>query len=487
MSEHLEKVFKSYQEGNINKYMLKKLTDIISSGVSDDLCEDLISDAQEASDAGVNSDKEYNVYFFAGHFVDDILQDTFGINSSPKQKKDICSHIVSHCEDEKYSLKDLTDFRILIHNWLCDQLEKRAYPNIGGEPPRMPQYDMNKWVTTLKKIYSSLRAQKMSKNDAFRRFTKDWDSDEKYDFESWMRYFEEGTPDKYNVRVASIVKEALGSELPPMPSSWYVDRAQDRPNMSTFKTPQKTEREKKIEEARQLKVKMRSRLRSLKKLVERYCDILSHQDIDAIYDEMYSLDKSINRLDVYASLQDRIIRSASKLEMIGFDEGAKLLKEAVEPNAPSNEEVLQSLPAPVDPSPDSTSHAPHVDINTIINRLAGVSKKLKSRDTIRELASIDILLNDLGLASYFPEITDAQSKLIESYGYASNKIESIIAKLRGSGTTTPQSAVAPMGQAPVQPPVPQSPALSPQKVDKGEIMDKPVGEVKQTLPPKQEG
>ena len=51
---------------------------------------------------------------------------------------------------------------------------------------------------------------------------------------------------------------------------------------------------------------------------------------------------------------------------------------------------------------------------------------------IRELATIDILLNELGLASYFTELTDAQSHLIEAFGYASNKVESAISKLRGT-------------------------------------------------------
>lgn len=499
MSNHYaEKILEAYKSGTINKYMLKKLLSVVESGVTEDLCGELLADAQEASSAGVHSDEDYNAYFFAGNFVDEILNDTFGIKSSPENKKEICRYIVSN-KGEDYTLDNLTDYRLLIHKWLCDRLDKKAHPNIGGMPDRMPQYNIDKWISTLKNIYSSLRAQKISREDAINRHTASWDVDEKHNFKSWMRYFEEGTPEKYNVKVAQLVKEALGtSELPPLPQSWYVRNDEERPSISTYKKPEQTEKERSFEQAKLLKSKMRSRLRSLKRLVEKYCDVLSSQNLDHVYDEMYALDKSINKLDVYASIEDCIIRSANRMERMGFPEGANFLKTAVEPEANSkqqegNEDVLQALPPAVPQEPDLPQQA-KVGVDTIINRLAGVSKKLKSRDTIRELASIDILLNDIGLASYFPELTDAQSKLIEAYGYASNKIEAIIAKLRGTGTTSPQSMTptpqgkkAPSPQQPVLPPATvQTPAKTPKKMETGDMMEKPVGEIQQTLPEKKE-
>jgi len=493
MSNHYaEKILEAYKAGAINKYMLKKLLSVIESGVTEDLCGELLLDAQAASDAGVHSDDDYSAYFFAGNFVDEILDDTFGIKASPEHKKDVCRYIVSN-KSEDYTLDNLTDYRLLIHKWLCDRLDKKAHPNMGGMPERRPQYNIDKWISTLKKIYASLRTQEMSREDAINRHTASWDVDERYNFRSWVRYFEEGTPEKYNVKVAHLNKEALDIDLPALPQSWYA-RDEERPSISTFKKPEQTEREKSFEQAKMLKLKMRSRLRSLRRLVEKYCDALSSQNLDHIYDEMFALDKSINKLDVYASIEDCVIRSANRMERFGFPEGAVFLKTAVEPQQSSgNEDVLQALPPAVPQEPDLPQQA-KVGVDTIINRLAGVSKKLKSRDTIRELASIDILLNDIGLASYFPELTDAQSKLIEAYGYASNKIEAIIAKLRGTGTTTPQSMKptpqgksAPSPQQPVLPPATvQTPAKAPKKMETGGLMEKPVGEVQQTLPEKKE-
>ena len=60
---------------------------------------------------------------------------------------------------------------------------------------------------------------------------------------------------------------------------------------------------------------------------------------------MYALDKSINKLNVYASLQDRTIRSANKMNELGFKEAADfLLKVAQEP-------LLEALPEGISPQP----------------------------------------------------------------------------------------------------------------------------------------
>lgn len=486
---YAKKILDAYKAGNINKFMFKKLIGVISSGVSDSLCDELLVDARDASTAGVHSEEDYNAYFFAGNFVDEILDDTFGMKVSPDHKKDICKHIMSS-RGEDYALDSLVDYRILIHEWLTSRLSKNAHPNIGGSnPDREKEYDMDKWVSALKKIYSSLRVNDISREDAIVKYTAKWDEAEKHNFLAWVRYFEEGTPEKYNIKTAYLKKEALDIAMPPLPAAWQSRLTDSRPSISTHKKPEQTAKERNMGNAKLLKLKMRSRLRALKRLIEKYNDALSHQNVDNVYDEMYTLEKSINKLDVYASIEDCIIRSANRIERMGFAEGASLLKSAAEEGVQQDEKLLESLPDQVPAAPDMQNGQPQADVEAIINRLAGLSKKLKSRDTIRELATVDILLNELGLASYFPELTDAQAKLIEAYGYASNKIESIIAKLRGSGKAEsippPPNGGAPLaGEMPSVAPV-QSPKVQ-KKVETGDMMGKPMGEAKRVLPEKKE-
>ncbi len=476
------KIVRAFQEGTINDYMRRRLHEATQKGMSDALIDELVADAQYASDLGVDNDEDYNAYFFIIRFADDILDDTFGMKVDPMRKKDLHHFMMKHRRGGEYKLDDLTDHRLLIHKWLCDRLSKKAYPNIAGKENREPIYDVDRWISALKNIYASLHAKKLDRQEAIDHFTLDWDSDEKQKFVNWMRYYEDGTTEKYNVKTAKFIKEAFEPAYS-LPESWVSkeDRADDKMYMSTRQqNRERTRREEELHKANRFKNQMKARLRSFKRLVEKYNDILPKQDLDHIYDELYKLEKSVSKLDVYASIQDCIIRSANRMSKFGFDEGAEFLhKIAAEPEV--GEDVMQSLPEGASKEPNlPPQSAQMTNVQSVINRLEAISKALKSRDMIRELASIDILLNEMGMASYFPELTDAQAKLIESFGYASNKVENIVAKLRGSGTSKPKEPVPPAAPVPALAVPPSPPAAKP--IDTGELMSKPVGEVKKELP-----
>lgn len=490
MTNKYEKiVHASYENGKLNRYMRDRLLRIDSRGITDDLINEIEQDAEDASYAGVNSDRDYNIYFFIVRFADDMLKDTFGMSVDPDRKKDLYSYVLSHNNDENYSFDNLVDYMILIHKWLCNNMSKRAYPNTVGKDNREPLYSLDKWIDTLKSIYSALHFNKVSKAEAIEYFTRDFETDERKKFINWMKYYEDGNTEKYNVKNANFIKEAFGQDIS-IPQSWLKpeDRASDgQPQMSTRKDKEQTKREKELEKAKVFKTKMRGRLRSFKKLLERYHDILSKQDLDHVYDELYALEKSVSKLDVYASMQDCIIRSANRLEKIGFSEGADFLHKCADESVDGD--VIEAIPPTGSQVPNlPQSSVEMTNMQEVIRRLEVTSKALKSRDMIRELASIDILLNEMGLASYFPELSFAQSKLIEAFGYASNKVEDIVAKLRGSGTPSAGTIEQKMPEPPKQvipapPAIPTPPAPAPKKtLDTNEIMSKPMPEVKEKLP-----
>ena len=103
-NECIEAVKAAYTDGRLNPYMVKKLLDAAKDGMDQNLVEELVDDAQNASDAGVNNDREYSIYFFTGRFADDILGDTFGMKVEPSRKKDLCHYIMSHKDDKNYKL-----------------------------------------------------------------------------------------------------------------------------------------------------------------------------------------------------------------------------------------------------------------------------------------------------------------------------------------------------------------------------------------------
>ena len=467
------KIMQSFEDGKINKYMCDKLTHAVEQGVNDNLIDDLLDDAQNASDFGVTGDRDYNIYFFINNLTDDILNDTFDIKLDDDKKKELYRHIFAHKDDEKYKFDNLTDFRLLIYDWLCNKFSKKAYPNISGKNDREPVYDVDKWISTLKNIYNFVRSEMMEKDSAIKQCTQDWESEEKQHFINWLNYYEAGNMEKYNVKNAQLKTEADLVDFQ-MPKSWVKDdgRNNPAPQLTTQKldddVKRKTKREKELDMAKIYKIRMRSRLDALQKLVDKYSDILPKQNLENIYKEIQSLRNSVSKLDVYASMKDCTYRSANIIRKFGFSEGAEFLeKMAEEDNA-------------------TDARNPQTNANAAISRLEIVSKTLNARDIIRELASIDILLNELGIASYFPELSLSQAKLIEAFSYSSNKIEDIIANLRGGGVNRMK---APEMKAPaIKPPeiktktteVKTVPPTKP--MDTGEIMHKPIGEVKQELP-----
>ena len=488
------KIMNAYMLGGINSYMAKRLMKANEFGMTDQLLDDALSDASSVSKLKIESDRDYCLNFFTSHFIDDILNHTFDLKISPEDKKQLCEYILDHKGDDNYEFDNLTDFRILIHKWLNNKHLKKAYPNTSGKTDKESTYDVNKWINTVKIIYSLVKDKDTDKQSAIEFSTLDWDADEKYKFTNWLNYYESGNTEKYNVKTA-IQKNAIDYNDLGLPSYLLDPNTRSNTLPSHLQQPnvKHTKKEKELERARAYRRKMKSRLISLKRLIDKYNDILPHQSVDQLYDEMYSLDKSISKLNVYASMQDCTIRTANKMNKIGFSEGASvLLSLAQEPL--SVEPALESLPSPKSSEPDLQAGKSKVDIKNIISRLEALSKTLKSRDTIRELASIDILLNEIGMASYFPELTDAQSKLIDSYGYSSNRIESIIAKLRGtgkssSGDTTPvtpkqESPMPAPSSAPQPAPIPPPISAKPveEKINTEELRSKPVGEVQKTLP-----
>lgn len=496
MTNYSQLIADAHANGELNSYMANKLSKASEFGMTDEVFEQALDDAKSASKTGVECDEDHCLHFFIISNADDWLDDTFGKHISVDEKEQLCGYIMSN-RDGKYKLDNLTDFRILTHKWLCDKHDKVAYPNTMGKEDREPVYDLKKWVDTVKVVYSLLKDKGITREAAINIATADWNNDERFKFNNWLRYYESGNTEKYQVKTSNLKKQALDIDDLNLPAHLLDPKTRSN-NLESLtqaepKSEKKTKKEEELERAKELKRKMRSRLMSFKRLLDKYNDALPHQSLDSLQDEMYALDKSLSKLNIYASVQDRIVRSAAMAQRLGFHEGADLLykvaQEPVEPKempeegeSPKAEEsVIESLPeaVPSDPNLPVGSEA-MTDVQTIINRLEGVSKKLKSRDTIRELASIDILLNELGMASYFPELTDAQSKLIEAYSYASNKIEGIVAKLRGTGTVRsvdkgPDTPAA----GPMQP---QPRQQKPQNIDKRQIQQQPVGRVQKELP-----
>jgi hypothetical protein len=74
----------------------------------------------------------------------------------------------------------------------------------------------------------------------------------------------------------------------------------------------------------------------------------------------------------------------------------------------------------------------NISVSDVVSKLEDLAKVFKTREIPRQLGIIDMMLDSLGLASYFPSLSEATNKALESNNYISTRVEDILSKLRGS-------------------------------------------------------
>lgn len=483
MSKHSKKIIDAFKGGFINSFLVDKLNKALDDNIPDAVVDMALDDAKGATSMGVENDYDYNLNYYINHLLDDILDDTFDISLDSSEKEELKKFLFNNRKNPKYNLSNLTDLRILINSWLSNSVSKKAYPNVGvGIHNRSQTYDLSRWIDALKKIYDLNRTGRMDKIAATNMVISDWDSTEQYKFLQWMKFYEADNTMKYNIKTANFT----------MPNAWMTpeQRASDSSNLTTFQAKKDQDKQNSINKRKQ----MRSRISSIRKLLGEYSDLnpVSHDHISELLSMLTSLEARVMSLQTEAMVKSCIVKTANIMANRGFNKGASELYKIAEeplPGVPSEEKEVKP-------------QAKNVD--GVIKKLEEISKFLKSRQIIRELAATDLNLDDLGIASYFPEIGDSQSRLIESFGYASNRIESVIAKLRGTGGSeialqqndnekskklqekelsdiNKSKEIVQPPQAPVKEKSVPTPAQD-EKIKTNDLMEKPVGEVKTQLP-----
>jgi hypothetical protein len=77
----------------------------------------------------------------------------------------------------------------------------------------------------------------------------------------------------------------------------------------------------------------------------------------------------------------------------------------------------------------------NLKVDDVVAKLEDLAKVFKTREIPRQLAIVDMMLDQLGFASFFPSLSEATNKSLESNNYISTRVEDIISKLRGAMVT----------------------------------------------------
>jgi len=75
----------------------------------------------------------------------------------------------------------------------------------------------------------------------------------------------------------------------------------------------------------------------------------------------------------------------------------------------------------------------NVTINDLIKKLDGLAQAYRIRETTRQLTVVDLMMQQLGISSYFSNLSEAINKAYDSNQYILTRVEDILARLRGAG------------------------------------------------------
>lgn len=297
-------------------YAKDMISNISGDGMTDELWNIVHNDADVLSKIQINSERDRNLYFYLDNFITDLCEE-FECSEFDKQK--VLANSFKKLRDKENV--DLTDIRKAVYDSLGKK-RKFAYPNIKGthDENAIPQYDVNKWISTLSEIYAAIYAGQ-DRNAAAEKALKEWSPMEKSNFENWVRYYEHNDHEKYG-----IAKSAAGTIVPSFskPTFHPGDIQEDLERKGPG-------RPKKIKSPEQDKMDLINRLNSAIKILDGFSTIWPRDVWRRLSEMLFDLKSEILPLKTTATMVDCIMRTANKLEKFGFSEGAKELVKIAQP------------------------------------------------------------------------------------------------------------------------------------------------------------
>lgn len=114
-----------------------------------------------------------------------------------------------------------------------------------------------------------------------------------------------------------------------------------------------------------------------------------------------------------------------------------LLDPSLSPEASQIKSEDMDIERPINEMEDPFEAAlAHVTVQDLVDRMEAVCSLYRKREMARQLAIIDLMMDRLGIASFFPSQAEAMKSALESNQYCQTRVEDNLAKIRGI-TTTP--------------------------------------------------
>lgn len=383
-------------------------------------------------------------------------------------------------------LKTENDLYFYITSIIIDKnsMKKVAYPMGENYFFKNPfyGYDLQSWANCVHKIYESVYKDGADYSDSVVKYSSNIfkDDEERNNFLSWLKYYNHGEHLKYNIKTASFnfglnaggnlyKEDYMGTDFVLDHDSQANDAKERGETKLNYKNWKK---------------KFNTALRRVDKILKESEDYVDPDKYEEISQVLNKLDVQVGKIRLQSSASDISYRAAGQLKKLGFNQGASVLykysQEAAPPEAaPIPSDPVDAPPAIIEDAGQSPAEAArkqqekentekgrevmrgidpvpgpreneyedimkkNVSVDDASRKLEQIAGTLSDRRVIRYLAEFDIMLDKVGIASMFPELAEAQSKLIESYSYALTRVTKMLGMLSNNKTimemTRPES------------------------------------------------
>jgi hypothetical protein len=432
-------------------------------------------------------------------------------------KQEVIEEYGESIAEELFSLGVDNSFKLeLIKNANIDNdnsLISLAYPN-HSEKFFGNQYDLEKW-NKLKKNVTMMKRSGFSEDKIEEAISKSInDEEEKYKFKNWSNIKMEQKKYSNKDPIEDYIEKNALWMSGITPGSTYSGDVNE--GYSSYDSDPNVLKAKEIknDKGRKMEVRVRRLLNGMmKSLQEMDMPYESYeQAAQNIFDLMGIFKKQFSK----KTLADATYRTSNSLKKLGLDNHSEELRKfsqelEAEQGAPQPEQVAtpeaavpEGEAAPVQPAEAKTPEEkkedevlkkmdesesfdvrkiktpgpeegeysdlvnPNLQLEDAAQKLDDVASMLADRRVIRMLAEFDIMLDQLGIASMFPELAESQSKLIDAFSYALTRVSKMMGQisnaktLMGASDTIPGSdvkkeapEVAPLPEAPVEQPAPE--------------------------------
>lgn len=418
--------------------------------------------------------KKYPKLTFGSHEDARDFVNIYNILESVYGEPDPLLLLEAYVSRHDYELKTASDYYYLVTSTVINQskIKKVAYPlGPGGfyDSP-IEEMDLNKWVGLVHKIHKVVESGNMSFSYALNYYSNmlDHKKGEPERFKKWVLYYKNGEHEKYATEKDMSIKKESDFQFG-LNSAPYNRRGPAPDDSVTQKLEDLEEKKRKEEAFEAWKTKVNGAIRRIDKLL-RDDDHLSPDEQSDLADMLHAFDLQMRRVRMRSTASDLSYQTANRFKKVGYNDisdaltalaqdlegevgpGPDIAAGAPEaaPEAPAAPEAAPDAPGAGGPAdaigraltqgePIESSHGDvfdelaqsggQIDLGSAAVKLEEVAARLADRRTIRQLAEFDIMLDKLGIASLFPELAEAQSKLIDAYSYALVRVTKMLGML----------------------------------------------------------